>query len=60
MIKDNFNKMVEKSIRNNWDILALSDYQGNSFYYKDVAGKIIRIHEIFKNCDKPLRISIYL
>ncbi len=50
MIKDNFNKMVEKSIRNNWDILALSDYQGNSFYYKDVAGKIIRIHEIFKNC----------
>ena len=31
------NKMIEKSFRDNWDRLALSNYQGVSLCYRDVA-----------------------
>lgn len=44
MLKENFVEFLEKSIRSNWDIEALADYEGNSFKYKDVAERIVRIH----------------
>jgi len=38
---------IEKSIQENWDQPAFSDYQGKTFLYKDVAMQIDRIHKIF-------------
>lgn len=38
---------VEKSIHENWDQPAFSDYQGKTLLYKDVALQIHRIHKIF-------------
>ncbi len=51
MIKENFIEYIENSIKGNWDLPALTDYKGNSFYYKDVARKISRIHIMFEQCD---------
>ncbi len=38
---------IEKSIQENWEQPAFSDYQGKTFKYKDVALQIDRIHKIF-------------
>lgn len=51
MLKENFIEYIETSIKNNWDLPALTDYKGSTYYYKDVARKISRIHIMFKECD---------
>ncbi|MFP4018171.1 MAG: AMP-binding protein [Bacteroidales bacterium] len=51
MLKENFIEYIETSIRNNWDLPALTDYKGSTYYYKDVARKISRIHIMFEECD---------
>ena len=50
MIKENFIQYLENSIKKNWDLPALTDYKGGTFYYKDVARKITRIHLMFEQC----------
>lgn len=48
------NKYIEKSIIENWDADALTDYQGITLQYHDVARKIEKLHILFENCDlKP-------
>lgn len=37
-------KLIEDSIKRNWDLNALTDYQGITLQYKDVARKIEKIH----------------
>lgn len=39
---------IENSIKNNWDLNALTDYNGATLQYKDVARKIEKIHIIFE------------
>ena len=39
---------IEKSIQENWDQPAFTDYQGKTYLYKDVAQQIHRIHKIFE------------
>lgn len=39
---------IENSIKNNWDLDALTDYNGATLQYKDVARKIEKIHIIFE------------
>ena len=39
-IQDSFIQLVEESMRGNWDRDALTDYQGATLQYKDVARKI--------------------
>ncbi|HKL37672.1 MAG TPA: AMP-binding protein, partial [Bacteroidales bacterium] len=51
MLKENFTQYLEDSINNNWDLPALSDYKGSTYYYKDVARKIARIHIMFEECE---------
>ena len=51
MLKENFTQYLEDSIKNNWDLPALSDYKGSTYYYKDVGRKIARIHIMFDECD---------
>ncbi len=40
---------LEESIRNNWDLDALTDYEGSTLQYKDVARKIEKLHILFEN-----------
>lgn len=55
-----FNKMIEKSIKDNWNNPALSDYKGITLHYRDVARRIEKLHIIFKICgvEKGDKISI--
>ena len=50
MMNKPFNKYIEESIKENWEHLALSDYNGPSFHYKDVARRIEKLHIIFEEC----------
>src|SRR5574344_1791889 len=42
--KVSFNKLIEESIKKNWDLDALTDYKGATLQYKDVARKIEKLH----------------
>lgn len=48
MLKENFSRYLEESINKNWDYRALTDYQGETYYYHDVAGHIAKIHQFFR------------
>ena len=39
-----FNAYIENSIRDNWELTALSDFKGVSYSYKDIARKIEKMH----------------
>lgn len=43
------NKIIEKSIRKNWEELAMSDFNGISLQYRDVARKVAKLHLLFEN-----------
>ncbi len=45
-----FNSLLEKSIKEHWDLDALTDYKGATLQYKDLARKIEKIHIIFEEC----------
>lgn len=44
-----FISYIEESIKENWDLPALTDYQGSTLQYKDVARKIEKLHILFEN-----------
>jgi Long-chain acyl-CoA synthetases (AMP-forming) len=44
------NKLFEKSIRENWDRPALSNYQGVTLFYRDIARRIAKLHIAFEQC----------
>lgn len=48
MLKENFTCYLTDSINKNWDYRALTDYQGETYYYHDVAGHIVQIHKFFQ------------
>ena len=43
-MEKSFIAFVEKSIKENWDLNALTDYKGATLQYKDVARKIEKLH----------------
>ena len=47
MIKERLVDYIADSIRQNWDIEALSDYQGKAFTYAEIAKIIKKLHLIF-------------
>lgn len=47
-MEQSFIAYIENSIKNNWDLDALTDYKGATLQYKDVARKIEKIHIIFE------------
>ena len=47
---ESVNKLLEESFRKNWDRLALSNYQGVSLCYRDVARRIEKLHIAFEKC----------
>ena len=46
-----FNAYIQKAITENWDQDALTDYQGITLQFHDVARKIEKIHILFENSD---------
>jgi long-chain acyl-CoA synthetase len=49
MIQQNFIKLYEKSFSENWDLPALSDYNGITYTYSDVARQVARLHLMYKD-----------
>ena len=44
-----FNTLLQRSIIDNWDKDALTDFQGTTLQYHDVARKIEKLHIMFEN-----------
>ena len=48
IMEKSFIAFIEKSIKENWDLNALTDYNGATLQYKDVARKIEKLHILFE------------
>jgi len=48
MIQERLIGYIEQSIRQNWDIEALSNYKEKGYSYKDIAEKILKLHILFE------------
>ena len=44
-----FNALIQKSIIDNWDHDALTDFKGQTLQFHDVARKIEKLHILFEN-----------
>ena len=44
-----FNAYIQRAIIENWDKDALTDYQGITLQFHDVARKIEKVHILFEN-----------
>lgn len=47
--RSSLNLYIQDSVRENWELLALSDFEGESFQYRTVARKIAKLHLLFKH-----------
>ena len=47
--QDTLNAYILQAIRDNWEQLSLTDFNGVSFQYKDVALKIAKLHLLFEH-----------
>jgi long-chain acyl-CoA synthetase len=45
---DKLNKLFSASLKQNWALPAFSDYQGKTYTYEEVAGKICYLHKLFR------------
>lgn len=48
MIRERLIGYFEQSIKQNWEIEALSNYREKGYTYKEIAGKILRLHILFR------------
>ncbi len=48
--EETLNGYIRQSIINNWELPALTDFDGVSYSYKDVARKITKLHILFEHC----------
>ena len=48
--KKSLNVLLENSFKKNWDRPALTNYNQQTLYYKDVAREIARMHLLFESC----------
>ena len=48
MIKERLIGYIEQSIRQNWEKEALSNYKEKGYSYKEIAGRILKLHILFK------------
>src|SRR5512137_167680 len=49
MIQERLIGYIEKSIKQNWEIEALSDYKGKGYTYKEIAEIILKFHLLFRD-----------
>ena len=50
-MNERFLELIEKSIKAHWELPALTDYKGNTFYYKDMAKEIAKLHLVFRQAN---------
>ena len=43
-MENRFLGLIEDSLKAHWELPALTDYQGETFYYKDIAAEIYQLH----------------
>lgn len=48
MIEENLVAYFKESIKKNWNLPALSDYNGKTYAFKEVAENIVKLHLIFE------------
>ena len=48
MIRERLIGYIEQSIRQNWNIEALSNYREKGYTYKEIAEKILKLHILFR------------
>jgi long-chain acyl-CoA synthetase len=48
MIKENFIRLYEDSFRQNWNLPAVSDYNGPTHTYADVARQVAKLHLLYE------------
>lgn len=48
MVQNSFLGLIEQSIRNHWDMPAMTDFQGKTYHYRDVAREIDRLQDYFE------------
>ena len=46
---DTINGYIQQSIRENWELPALTDFHGSTYLYRDVARKITKLHILFEH-----------
>ena len=46
--RDSFNLYMQDAIRDNWELLALTDFNGISLQYRDIARKIAKLHIFYE------------
>ena len=46
-MNDRFLELIENSIKAHWELPALTEYKGKTFYYKDMAEEIAKLHIVF-------------
>ena len=46
---DTLNGYIQQSLRDNWEHMALTDFHGASYQYRDVARKIEKLHLLFEH-----------
>jgi long-chain acyl-CoA synthetase len=51
MIPERLIGYIEQSIRQNWEIEALSNYKEKGYSYKEIAEKILKLHILFKGSE---------
>ena len=51
MLKEKFIIDLENTIKNNWDLPAISDYEGLTKTYNQLADRILWLHYIFEQCN---------
>ncbi|MCF7859244.1 MAG: AMP-binding protein [Candidatus Cloacimonetes bacterium] len=49
MLKETLTSLFEKSIIQNWELEAFSDYESDTITYSHVADRIMFLHELFRN-----------
>jgi long-chain acyl-CoA synthetase len=49
MIRERLIGYIEESIKQNWDIEALSNYREKGYSYKEIAEKILKLHLFFRD-----------
>ena len=47
--RENINQYITDALKDNWENLALTDFDGASFQYRDVARKIAKLHILFES-----------
>ena len=50
-MNERFLELIEKSIKANWKLPALTDHKGKTFYYKDMAEEIAKLHVVFQHAN---------